>query len=98
MTRILWLISASLFACGLGVVVFRRQLLIMLFGLEIMISAALIPLVRESAFLSDSQGLAAALIILCVAAAEAVVGLSLILHLRRNKINPEIESLMELKG
>ena len=94
----MWLISAALFVCGLSIVVFRRQLLIMLFGLEIMISAALIPLVRQASLLSDSQGLAAALIILCVAASEAVVGLSLILHLRKNRITPDTETLTELKG
>lgn len=94
----MWFISAALFVCGLSIVVFRRQLLIMLFGLEIMISAALIPLVRQASLLSDSQGLAAALIILCVAASEAVVGLSLILHLRKNRITPDTETLTELKG
>ena len=94
----LWLISAALFVSGLCAVILRKQLLLMLFGLEIMISAALIILVAQASFFQDSNGLAAALIILCVAAAEAVVGLSLILHLRKNKTLPDTDALASLKG
>ncbi len=98
MNHSLWLISSFLFVSGLCAVVLRKQLLVMLFGLEIMISAALIPLVGQASFFQDSNGLAAALIILCVAAAEAVVGLSLILHLKKNKTLPDTDALANLKG
>ncbi len=98
MNHSLWLISALLFVSGLCAVVLRKQLLVMLFGLEIMISAALIPLVAQASFFQDSNGLAAVLIILCVAAAEAVVGLSLILHLKKNKTLPDTDALANLKG
>ncbi len=98
MNHSLWLISALLFVSGLCAVVLRKQLLVMLFGLEIMISAALIPLVAQASSFQDSNGLAAVLIILCVAAAEAVVGLSLILHLKKNKTLPDTDALANLKG
>ena len=98
MNHSLWLISSFLFVSGLCAVVLRKQLLVMLFGLEIMISAALIPLVAQASFFQDSNALAAALIILCVAAAEAVVGLSLILHLKKNKTLPDTDALANLKG
>ena len=98
MTERVWLITGLLFLIGLGIVVLRRQLLAMLLGLELMISAVNVALVYHAGLFSDSQALAAVLLIIAIAAAEAVVGLSLILEVHGSGRVPETESLQELRG
>lgn len=98
MTMAVWVASAVLFWGGLLVVVWRRQLLAMLLGLELMINAVNILLVHHAAMWGDAEGLAAALIVLAVAAAEAVVGLSLILRLHGAGSPAETGSVETLRG
>lgn len=98
MTGVVWGLSALLFISGLIMVVLRRQLLAMLLGLELMINAVNISLVYYSGLSSDPEGLAAVLLIIAVAAAEAVVGLSLILKVCEAGRPAEAAGLMELRG
>ena len=95
---VIWATAAFLFAVGLAAVVLRRQLLAMLLGLELMISAANIALVFYACRLGDPAGLSAALLVIAVAAAEAVVGLSLILRVHRLGRAAETTALQELRG
>jgi NADH-quinone oxidoreductase subunit K len=97
-TATVWVVSLVLFAAGLAMVVLRRQLLAMLLGLELMISAANIALVYHSGLFRDADGLSAALLIIAVAAGEAVVGLSLILRLQEAGRAPDAGVLTELRG
>lgn len=94
----LWTLTAFLFACGLAMVALRRQLMAMLMGLELMISAVNIALVCYASQYGDGETLAAVLLIIAVAAAEAVVGLSLILKVYRAGLEVESEALAGLKG
>lgn len=98
MTASFWVVTALLFAAGLAMVVLRRQLLAMLLGLELMICAVNIALVGQAGLFQDAQALAAALLIMAVAAAEAVVGLSLILRLSESGRQAEEEVLRTLRG
>lgn len=98
MSLLVWAVALSLFALGLAAVVLRRELLAMLLGLELMIGAVNVVLVCHASAFGDVEGLSAALLILAVAAAEAVVGLSLILALRDAGRAPDAESLQELRG
>lgn len=98
MTQGIWAAATVLFCGGLAVVVARRQLLAMLLGLELMINAVNIILVHHAAARGDAEGLAAALLILAVAAAEAVVGLSLILKVHAAGRPAETEALQALRG
>jgi NADH-quinone oxidoreductase subunit K len=94
----IWALTAFLFACGLAMVALRRQLLAMLMGLELMISSVNLALVYYASRYADGETLAAVLLIIAVAAAEAVVGLSLILKVYRAGLEVESEALAELKG
>ena len=94
----LWAASAALFCIGLAMVALRRQLIAMLLGVELMIAAVNIALVGAAARGGDFETLAGVLLILAVAAAEAVVGLSLILKLYQSGRGTVTDSLQELKG
>ncbi len=89
-------VGAVLFCCGLAAVVFRRELLAMLLGLELMITAVNVILVYHA--FGDPEAQAAALLIIAIAAAEAVVGLALILRVTRLGRDPETSALQELRG
>lgn len=93
-----WVVSALLFFAGLATVLLRRQLLAMLLGLELMISAANISLVYHAGIFSDSQALAAVLLVIAIAAAEAVVGLTLIVDVYESGLPADASELRELRG
>ncbi|MBI5630832.1 MAG: NADH-quinone oxidoreductase subunit K [Elusimicrobia bacterium] len=98
MRAMVWSVSGFLFASGLAMAVFRRQFLAMLFGLELMISAANIALVYCAGISVDPEGMGAAALIIALAAAEAVVGLSLILRLQREGALLDSAGLGSLRG
>lgn len=98
LTTAVWLVAGALFTLGLAACVLRRQLLAMLLGLELMISAVNVALVHHAGLFSDVQALAAVAIIIAVAAAEAVVGLSLILRIHRLGGGMDTGDLTELRG
>lgn len=98
MNAAVWTVAGLLFSTGLGVVIFRRQLLAMLLGLELMLAAVNLTFVRSAGVFGDREALAAVAIFLAVSAAEAVVGLSLILRLLRAGAGVDATDLRELKG
>lgn len=91
-----WAISGSLFILGAAFLVLRRQLIAMVIGLELMINAANLNIVYYAARRGDAAGLAVAFLVIAAAAAEAVVGLSLILALLRSDEAAETDRLQEL--
>lgn len=97
-TLAVWAVTGLLFLAGLAMVVLRRQLLAMLLGLELMISAVNVSLVYHAGLFSDAQALAAVLLIIAIAAAEAVVGLTLILDVYRSGGEVDAGFLRELRG
>ncbi len=98
MTGAIWGITGLLFASGLVMLILRRELLAMLLGLELMINAVNISLVHAAGLFGDPEGLAAVLLIIAVAAAEAVVGLSLILRMHQAGGPLDARVLRELRG
>lgn len=98
MTTPVFALAAGLFVLGAAFLLLRRQLLAMIIGLELMINAANVVLVSTALSRGDAQGLALALYVIAAAAAEAVVGLSLILALSREGAEPETPELESLSG
>ena len=90
--------AAVLFAAGASFLVLRRELIAMIIGLELMINAANLGIVRAALGRSDPEGLAVALLVIAVAAAEVVVGLALILAIRRHGKDPDSADLRSLFG
>ncbi|MBI4371509.1 MAG: NADH-quinone oxidoreductase subunit NuoK [Elusimicrobia bacterium] len=93
-----WTIAGTLFALGLAMLVLRRGLLAMFLGVELMLAAANLAVVRQAGLRADAQAQAAVALILAVAAAEAVVGLSLILRAFRAGRGLDAGAMSELRG
>jgi NADH-quinone oxidoreductase subunit K len=90
-------LSAVLFGIGLIGFLARRNIILMLVSIEIMLNAVNVSLAAFSQRLQDSSGQIIALFVITVAAAEVAVGLGLVLALSRNKLGASVEDLTELK-
>ena len=90
-------LSAVLFAVGLVGFLARRNLILMLVSVEIMLNAVNVSLAGFSHQMQDNRGQVLALFVIAVAAAEAAVGLGLVLALNRNRPGASVEDLTELK-
>ena len=90
-------LSAVLFAIGLIGFLSRRNIILMLVSVEIMLNAVNVSLVAFGQHLQDVRGQIVALFVIAVAAAEAAVGLGLMLALSRNKAGVSVEELTQLK-
>jgi NADH-quinone oxidoreductase subunit K len=90
-------LSAVLFGIGLVGFLGRRNIILMLVSVEIMLNAVNVSLAAFSQHLQDSRGQVLALFVIAVAAAEAGVGLGLVLALSRNRPGLSVEDLTQLK-
>jgi NADH-quinone oxidoreductase subunit K len=90
--------SAFLFATGALGVLLRRNPLIVLLSLEIMLNAANLSLIGFARHLGDTAGQVFALAVMAVAASEVVVGLGLIVALNRNRLPLDVDRLSTLRG
>jgi NADH-quinone oxidoreductase subunit K len=91
------LVSVIVFAIGLVGVVIRRNFIIILMSLEIMLNAANINLVAFSHYLDSLTGQIVALFIIAIAAGEAAVGLAIIIVVFRSKIATNVDQINLLK-
>ena len=91
-------LSAFLFAVGALGVLLRRNPLIVLLSLEIMLNSANLALIGFARHLGDTSGQVFALAVMAVAASEVVVGLGLIVALNRNRIALDVDRLNTLRG
>jgi NADH-quinone oxidoreductase subunit K len=90
-------LSAVLFGIGLIGFLGRRNIILMLVSVEIMLNAVNVSLAGFSQQLQDQRGQVLALFVIAVAAAEAAVGLGLVLALFRNRPGVSVEDLTQLK-
>lgn len=90
--------SAILLAIGAFGVLVRRSPLIILLALEIMLNAGNLALIAFSRQHGDGAGQIFALTVMVVAAAEAVVGLGLIVAMSRRKVELDVDTLISLRG
>jgi len=91
-------LSAILFAIGTIGAVTRRNLIVMLMSIELMLNAANLALVTFSRQLQNYEGQLFALMSMTVAAAEAVVGLAILVDIFRVRDVEDIDDLSELRG
>jgi NADH-quinone oxidoreductase subunit K len=90
-------LSAALFIIGMMGVLTRRNVLVIFMCVEMMVAAASITLVAFSLETQTINGQAFVLFALAVAAAEAAVGLAIIIALSRRGTAPDINQLRELR-
>ncbi len=91
-----YLISAVLFALGLAIVITRRNAVLVLMGVELMLNASNINFVAYSKY-SDISGQFFALFVIVVAAAEVAVGLAIILRVYRYFKTIDLDQVSEIK-
>ena len=91
-------LSAVLFGIGMAGFLARRNIILMLVSVEIMLNAVNVSLAAFSYRLHDVRGQVLALFVIAVAAAEAAVGLGLVIALSRNRPGASVEDLTQLKG
>lgn len=94
-------LSAALFAIGVYGVVARRNILIMLMSVELMLNAANLSLVAFSRYFAgrgDHAGQIFVMLAIAVAAAEAAVGLAILLAFFRNRQTADAGAMGELRG
>lgn len=92
-------LAAVLFTIGIfGIFLNRKNVIIILMSIELMLLAVNINLVSFSAFMNDLMGQIFAMFVLTVAAAEAAIGLAIIVVYFRNRGNIEVEEINLMKG
>jgi NADH-quinone oxidoreductase subunit K len=91
------MLSAALFTLGVVGVLTRRNVIIVLMSIELMLNAANINLIAFSQQLQNAVGQVFAVFIIVVAAAEAAVGLGIILAFYRNKETVNIDEMNLLR-
>ncbi len=92
-------VAAILFTIGFfGIFLNRKNVIIMLMSIELMLLAVNINLVAFSAFLGDLVGQVFALFVLTVAAGEAAIGLAILVAFFRNRGTIDVDDINVMRG
>lgn len=91
-------LAAVIFAIGMFGFLVRRNMFIMLLSIELMLNAVNITMVTFSHYLNDLRGQIFTIFIMTVAAAEAAIGLAIIVTLFRNKATIQADEIKEMNG
>ena len=92
-------VGAILFTLGIfGIFLNRKNLIVIMMSIELMLLAVNVNLVAFSSFLGDLVGQVFTMLVLTVAAAEAAIGLAIVVVFYRNRRSIEVEDINEMKG
>ena len=93
------IVAATLFVIGIfGIFLNRKNVIILLMSIELMLLAVNINLVAFSAYLADLTGQVFTLFVLTVAAAEVAIGLAILVCFFRNRGTIDVEDINVMKG
>lgn len=92
------ILSAAVFSIGVFGFLTRKNIIIMFMSVELMLNAVNISLVAFSHYMQDLRGQVMVFFIITVAAAEAAIGLAIIIALFRNKTTAHVDEMNEMKG
>ena len=93
------IVAAILFTLGVaGIILNRKNIIVILMSIELILLAVNLNLVAFSAFLGDLTGQIFALLVLTVAAAESAIGLAILVVFYRNKGTISVEDINMMKG
>jgi NADH-quinone oxidoreductase subunit K len=90
-------LSAALFAIGVAGVIIRRNILVMLMSIELMLNAVNLAFVSFAHRLGSMDGQVIVFFVMTVAAAESAVGLGLIISIFRNRETVQADELTLLR-
>jgi len=92
------ILSAFLFCVGMYGVLARRNAVLVLMSVELMLNAVNLNFIAFSARLQDVSGQVFALFVITIAAAEVGVGLAIVLLIYRNFASPDLDAVDQLRG
>jgi len=93
------ILSALLFSIAVaGIFINRKNMIVLLMCIELMLLAVNMNFVAFSRFLDDTDGQVFVFFILTVAAAEAAIGLAILVVLFRNRRTINVDAISEMKG
>ena len=93
------IVAAILFTLGIaGIILNRKNIIVILMSVELILLAVNLNLVAFSAFLGDLTGQVFALFVLTVAAAESAIGLAILVVFYRNRGSIAVEDINMMKG
>lgn len=93
------ILSVIIFAIGIsGLFMSRKNIIIILMSIELMLLAININFVAFSSYLQDLTGQVFSIFILTIAAAEAAIGLAILMVYYRNRGNIEVEDVGSMRG
>ena len=92
------ILAAFLFCTGAYGVLARRNSVLVLMSVELMLNAVNLNLIAFSADVHNAAGQVFALFVITIAAAEVGVGLAIVLLIYRNLRSPDLDGLEQLKG
>jgi NADH-quinone oxidoreductase subunit K len=92
-------VAAILFTLGLlGIFINRKNVIVIMMSIELMLLAVNINLVSFSTYLQDMVGQVFTMFVLSVAAAEAAIGLAILVVYYRNRASIEVDDINVMKG
>lgn len=92
------LTSIFLFVIGMAILLTRKNTMVLLLGIELMLNSANLALVNFSHHFGLIEGQMQAFFVICIAAAESAVGLSILVNLYRNFGSIRAQFASQLKG
>jgi NADH-quinone oxidoreductase subunit K len=97
LTMSLPVLATILFCIGLTVVIVKKNIIMILIGLELMLNSANLNLIAFSSYRADAQGQLLVLIILIVAVCEAAIGLAIALRIYKFYQTSEPDNVAEIR-
>ena len=98
--EVVWflVLSAFIFCIGAAGVIIRRDPLVILLCLELMLNGGNLALIAFSRMHGGEGGQIFALIVMVIAACEVVIGLGIIVAMYRNRLRIDVDEMTELRG
>jgi NADH-quinone oxidoreductase subunit K len=91
-------VSALIFSIGAAGVLVRRNPLVILLCLELMLNSANLSLIAFSRMHGNGDGQIFAIVVMVVAACEVTIGLGLVVAMYRRRLNIDVDEMRELSG
>jgi NADH-quinone oxidoreductase subunit K len=91
-------VSAMVFSIGAGGVLIRRNPLVILLCLELMLNAANLAFIAFSRMWGNNDGQIFAIVVMVVAACEVCIGLGLVVAMYRRRLPVDVDEMTELHG
>jgi NADH:ubiquinone oxidoreductase subunit K len=91
-------VSAMVFSIGAGGVLIRRNPLVILLCLELMLNAANLALIAFSRMWGNNDGQVFAIVVMVVAACEVCIGLGIVVAMFRRRLPVDVDEMTELHG